>query len=97
LKKVGKAIGRVVVAKQAYKLSGAQGVVGCVTHPSLAGCAKAALTVALTVGTDGLGGIAAHAAVDVAENAGAHAAEEAAATAADEVPSLVYRRLSHAE
>jgi hypothetical protein len=30
-------------------------VVSCVTHPSLAGCAKAALTVALTVGTAGEG------------------------------------------
>ena len=86
LKKAGHAIGRaaVAVAKAAYKYSGAQDVVGCVTHPSLAGCAKAALTVALTVGTAGEGEVAEiglnaaeHAGEDIAEQAGAHAAEGA--------------------
>ena len=54
------------------------------TYPSLAGCAKAALTVALTVGTAGEGEVAEiglnaaeHAGEDLAENAGAHAAEDA--------------------
>jgi hypothetical protein len=85
LKRAAKAVGRaaVAVAKAAYKYSGAQDVVSCVTHPSLAGCAKAALTVALTVGTAGEGeavevglNVAEHAGEDVAENAGEHVAEE---------------------
>ena len=91
LKKAGHAVARAAkaVAKAACKYSGAQDVVGCVTHPSLAGCAKAALTVALTVGTAGEGEIAEiglnaaeHAGEDIAENAGTHAAEEAGGDAA---------------
>jgi hypothetical protein len=79
LKKVAKKIGHAVVAvaKAAYKISGAQDIVSCVTDPSLGSCVQAALTVALTIGTDGLGGIAEHAAADLAENAGEHIAEDA--------------------
>ena len=93
LKKAGHAVARaaVAVAKAAYKYSGAQDVVGCVTHPSLAGCAKAALTVALVVGTAGEGEVAEiglnaaeHVGEDVAENAGEHAAEEVGGDAAED-------------
>jgi hypothetical protein len=74
LKKIGHEVRRaaVAVAKAAYKYSGAQDVVSCVTHPSLAGCAKAALTVALTVGTAGEGEVA-----EIGLNAAEHAAETA--------------------
>jgi RHS repeat-associated protein len=93
LKKIGHAVKRatVAVAKAAYKYSGAQDVVSCVTHPSLAGCAKAALTVALTVGTAGEGEVAEiglnaaeHVGEDVAENAGEHAAEEGAGSTVED-------------
>ena len=89
LKKAGHVIGRVAghaavaVAKAAYKYSGAQDVVSCVTHPSLAGCAKAAMTVALTVGTDGLGGIAAHVGEAGLEAAGEKAAGEVVGSVAE--------------
>jgi hypothetical protein len=85
VKKAAKKLGRAAVAvgKAAYKYSGAQDVVSCVTNPTLAGCAKAALTVALTVGTAGEGEVAEiglnaaeHVGEDVAENAGAHTAED---------------------
>jgi hypothetical protein len=81
LKKIGHVVRRaaVAVAKAAYKYSGAQDVVSCVTHPSLAGCAKAALTVALTVGTAGEGEVAEiglNAAEHIAENVGTKAIEE---------------------
>ncbi len=66
------------VAKAAYKYSGAQDVVSCVTHPQLSSCLKAALTVALVVGTGGEGE-AEVAALDAAEQAGAHATEEVGA------------------
>ena len=77
LKKAGHAVARAAkaVAKAAYKYSGAEDVVGCVTHPSLAGCAKAALTVALTVGTAGEGEIA-EIGLNAAEHAGEDIAEE---------------------
>ena len=77
LKKAGHAVARAAkaVAKAACKYSGAQDVVGCVTHPSLAGCAKAALTVALTVGTAGEGEIA-EIGLNAAEHAGEDLAEE---------------------
>jgi hypothetical protein len=81
LKKAGHAVARAAAAVAvACKYSGAQDVVSCVTHPSLAGCAKAALTVALTVGTAGEGEVAEiglnaaeHAGEDLAENAGGEA------------------------
>ena len=82
LKKAGHVVARAAkaVAKAAYKYSGAQDVVGCVTHPSLAGCAKAALTVALTVGTAGEGEIA-EIGLNAAEHAGEDLAEEGAGNA----------------
>jgi hypothetical protein len=89
LKKAGHAIGRaaVAVAKAAYKYSGAQDVVSCVTHPTLAGCAKAALTVALVVGTAGEGEVAEiglNAAEHVGEDVAEHAAEEVGGDAAED-------------
>jgi len=79
LKKVAKKLARaaVAVAKAAYKYSGAQDVVSCVTHPHLSSCLKAALTIALVVGTGGEGE-AEVIAMDAAEQAGARAAEGAA-------------------
>lgn len=71
LKNAAKMAGRaaVTVAKAAYKYSGAQDVVSCVTHPQLSSCVKAALTVALVVATAGEGE-AEVAAIDAAEQAG---------------------------
>jgi RHS repeat-associated protein len=79
LKKAAKVAGRaaVTVAKAAYKYSGAQDVVSCVTHPGLSSCVQAALTVALVVATGGEGEIEV-AAIDAAETAGTDAAEDAA-------------------
>ena len=79
LKKVAKKLARaaVAVAKAAYKYSGAQDAVSCVTHPQLASCLKAALTVALVVGTGGEGE-AEVAALDATEQPGAHSTEDAA-------------------
>jgi len=64
------------VAKAAYKYSGAQDVVSCVTDPNLASCVKAAATVALVVATGGEGE-AEVVARDAAEQGGADAAEHA--------------------
>jgi RHS repeat-associated protein len=77
LKKAAKVIRRVAVtaAKDAYKDSGAQDVVSCVTHPHLSSCLKAALTVALVVATAGEG---------EAEVAAANLAEDTATTAAED-------------
>ena len=84
LKKAGHAVARAAkaVAKAAYKDSGAQDVVSCVTNPALASCAKAAVTVALIAATGGEG---------EAEIAAADAAEGAGADAAETTPQLVYR------
>ena len=89
LKKAGHAVARAAkaVAKAACKYSGAQDVVGCVTHPSLAGCAKAALTVALTVGTAGEGEIA-EIGLNAAEHAGEDLAENAGEVALDANPVI---------
>jgi hypothetical protein len=65
----------VVVAKAAYKYSGAQDVVSCVTHPQLSSCIKAAVTVALVVGTGGEGE-AEVAAMKAAEEGGSAVAEQ---------------------
>jgi hypothetical protein len=72
----------VKVAKAAYKYSGAQDVVSCVTDPKLSSCAKAALTVALVVATGGEGEVEV-AAVDAAEDAAGDVAEDAASSAAE--------------
>jgi hypothetical protein len=81
----------VVVAKAAYKYSGAQDVVSCVTDPTLSSCVKAAATVALVVATGGEGEIevaavdaAEEAGTDVAENVGADAAGDAGDSAAED-------------
>ena len=63
----------VTVAKAAYKYSGAQDVVSCVTNPHLSSCIKAAVTVALVVATAGEGEVevaAMNAAEEGAEQAG---------------------------
>lgn len=73
--------GAVVLAQAAYKYSGAQSIVSCVTNPSLSSCVQAAITVALVVGTAGSGevaDVAAEGVIDLAEDAGADAAEEGA-------------------
>jgi len=70
-----------VVAKAVYKYSGVQDVVSCVTDPTVAGCAKAAVTVALVAATGGEGEIEV-AGAEAAEDAGADAAEDAASDAA---------------
>ena len=70
-----------MVAKAAYKYSGAQDVVSCVTDPTLSSCGKAAATVALVVATGGEGEVEV-AAIDAAEEAGADVAENAGADAA---------------
>jgi RHS repeat-associated protein len=99
VKKAAKKLGRVAVAvgKAAYKYSGAQDVVSCVTNPTLAGCVKAAITVALVVGTAGEGEVAEiglnaaeHVGEDVAENVGAHVTEDAGANAGE----TYYRTMS---
>jgi hypothetical protein len=92
------------VGKAAYKYSGAQSVVSCVTNPTLSSCIQAAVAVAgavLTVATGGAGAAvdvgldaAADAATDVAVDAGEDAAESAAedageSTADDEAGSCV--------
>jgi len=84
LKKAAKAVGRaaVTVAKAAYKYSGAQDVVSCVTHPQLSSCIKAAVTVALVVATGGEGEVEV-AAMDAAEEAGSGVAEQVATKAAE--------------
>jgi hypothetical protein len=95
LKKIVKAAVRILkkiaraakaVAKAAYKYSGAQDVVSCVTHPGLASCAKAAVTVALVAATGGEGEVEI-AAADAAEGAGADAAENAATHTAEDATS----------
>jgi hypothetical protein len=70
------------VAKAAYKYSGAQDVVSCVTNPHLSSCIKAAVTVALVVATAGEGEVEA-AAMEAAEEAGAGVAERVGAKAAE--------------
>ena len=82
IKKVAKKIGKaaVKVAKVAYKASGAQDVVSCVTNPTLGECVKAAVNVALVVGTGGEGAVA-EVGVDVAEGAAEHLGEEGVADA----------------
>jgi hypothetical protein len=65
----------VAVAKAAYKYSGAQDVVSCVTNPHLSSCIKAAVTVALVVATAGEGEVEV-AAMNAAEEAGGSLAEE---------------------
>jgi hypothetical protein len=80
----------VVVAKAAYKYSGAQSIVSCLTDPHLSSCIQAAITVALVIGTGGTGEIAdvaAEGAIDVAEDAGSAAAEDAAGAAAERAGS----------
>jgi hypothetical protein len=72
----------VAVAKAAYKYSGAQDVVSCVTNPHLSSCIKAAVTVALVVATAGEGEVEV-AALDAAEEAGAGVAERVGAKAAE--------------
>ena len=76
VKKVAKKVAHaaVAVAKAAYKYSGAQDVVSCVTNPHLSSCIKAAVTVALVVATAGEGEVEV-AAMNAAEEAGARAAE----------------------
>jgi len=84
LKKAAKAVAHVAVdvGKAAYKYSGAQSVVSCVTNPNVSSCVQAGLAVAMVVATVATGGGAAvaDAAVDVA----ADAAEEGAADVAEE-------------
>jgi hypothetical protein len=72
----------VAVAKAAYKYSGAQDVVSCVTNPHLSSCIKAAVTVALVVATAGEGEVEV-AAMEAAEDAGAGVAERVGAKAAE--------------
>jgi hypothetical protein len=70
------------VAKAAYKYSGAQDVVSCVTNPHLSSCIKAAVTVALVVATAGEGEVEV-AAMNAAEEGGADIAEQVGAKAAE--------------
>ena len=72
----------VAVAKAAYKYSGAQDVVSCVTNPHLSSCVKAAVTVALVVATAGEGEVEV-AAMEAAEEGGADVAEQVGAKAAE--------------
>jgi RHS repeat-associated protein len=76
----------VAVAKAAYKYSGAQDIVSCVTNPTLSSCVKAALTVAFVVATAGEGE-AEVIAIDAAEEAGTAVAEEGATAAVEEAGS----------
>jgi hypothetical protein len=80
VKKAAKAVGHaaVAVAKAAYKYSGAQDVVSCVTNPHLSSCIKAAVTVALVVSTAGEGEVEV-AAMNAAEEGGADIAEQVGA------------------
>jgi RHS repeat-associated protein len=86
-----KTAGRVAVkvGKIAYKVSGIQNVVSCVTDPTLSSCLQAALTVAMvaaTVATGGAAGVAevaADAAIDTSEDVAADAVEGAAADDAE--------------
>jgi hypothetical protein len=70
----------VAVAKAAYKYSGAQDVVSCVTNPHLSSCIKAAVTVALVIATAG---------EDEVEVAAMNAAEEAGGSVAERVGARV--------
>jgi len=89
----GHLLGQVV--KAVYHASGASDVVGCATHPSVGGCAKAALTVAIAVGTDGASAVgetvAESVGKDVLENGAKDAAEagteHTTANAADDAAS----------
>jgi hypothetical protein len=72
----------VTVAKAAYKYSGAQDVVSCVTNPHLSSCVKAAVTVALVVATAGEGEVEV-AAMNAAEEGGADVAEQVGAKVAE--------------
>jgi RHS repeat-associated protein len=98
IKKVAKTVAHaaVVVAKAAYKYSGAQDVVSCVTNPSLSSCAKAALTVALVAATGGEGEVEV-AALDAAESAGTDVAEEGATAAAEDAGGEAARTLFRAD
>jgi hypothetical protein len=68
----------VAVAKAAYKYSGAQDVVSCVTNPHLSSCIKAAVTIALVAATAGEVEVAA---MNAAEEGGADIAEQAGSAA----------------
>jgi hypothetical protein len=72
----------VAAGKAVYKYSGAQDVVSCVTHPHLASCIKAAVTIVLVVATAGEGEVGV-AALDAAEEAGAGVAKRAGVKAAE--------------
>ena len=72
----------VAVAKAAYKYSGAQDVVSCVTDPHLSSCIKAAVTVALVIATAGEGEVEV-AAMNAAEEAGGSVAERVGARVAE--------------
>jgi RHS repeat-associated protein len=90
LKTAGKAIGKaaVIAGKAAYKYSGAQSVVSCVTNPTLSSCVQAGIAVAMVVATVATGGgaAAAEVAVDVAADAAeAGVADVAEAGATDAV------------
>jgi RHS repeat-associated protein len=83
LKTAAKAVGKaaVVVGKAAYKYSGAQSVVSCVTNPTLSSCVQAGIAVAMAVATVATGGGAA--AAEVAVDVAADAAEAGAADVAE--------------
>jgi hypothetical protein len=85
LKRAGRVAGKAAVAvgKAAYKDSGAQSVVSCVTDPKVSSCVQAAITVATVVSTDGVGGIVAGA----AEDAGEGLAADAVTTGAEDLGS----------
>ena len=99
LKKAAAATGRALkkaghiaaaVGKVAYKLSGIQTMVSCVTDPSVAGCVEAGLALAadaVAVGTGGLGAVAEGAAEGVVESAAEGVGEEAVEEATTEVAS----------
>ena len=101
VKKAAKAVGHVAVAvaKAAYKYSGAQDVVSCVTNPHLSSCIKAAVTVALVVATAGEGEVEV-AAMNAAEEGGADIAEQVGAKAAEGVGDAtvqIFRNVSPEE
>ncbi len=82
VKKAAKVVAHAAVAvgKFAYKVSGAQAVVSCVTHPNLSSCLVAAAAVAVLITTVVTAGATAEAevAVDAAADAAAEGADAAA-------------------
>jgi RHS repeat-associated protein len=92
LKKAATVVRQAVVtaAKAAYKYSGAQSVVSCVTNPTLSSCVQAAVAVAgaaLTVASFGAGAavdVGVDAAIDATTDVAADAAEDAGETAAED-------------